>query len=195
MSQPVQATPRPISHTGILRLLAAAGAGAKIELMPEHILAIEAGLLAMAFQQQVKQLVLSGHPVNDQRPAPQPDQGKEKPEPRPSDKAKSRPERGTGAIWTDEEKASLSLRWDRGDSIGQIAEEHQRTAMACFARLRAINAIKPDEITQADESAAHFLIKSLQFVAKTNAADWQPQAAALGWTPEHAAPSRPMGPR
>lgn len=192
MSQSAQTNSRPISHTGILRLLAAAGAGAKIELLPEHISAVEAALQALAFQQQVKQLVLGGQPLS--APA---SPSSDRPEPRPADKgAQKRPANGSGAIWTDEEKAGLSLRWERGESIGQIAEEHKRTAMACFARLGVIDAIKKEDMSTDDESAAHFLIKHNQFVAKTNAAEWQQQAQALGWSAEPSPQSsRPMGPR
>lgn len=195
MSQSAQPNSRPISHTGILRLLAAAGAGAKIELLPEHISAVEAALLALAFQQQVKQLVLGGQPLS--APASPSSPSSDRPESRQIDKgAIKRPANGSGAIWTDEEKAGLSLRWERGESIGQIAEEHKRTAMACFARLGVIDAIKKDDMSTDDEAAAHFLIKNNQFVAKTNAAEWQAQAQALGWSAEQAPQSsRSMGPR
>lgn len=192
MSQSAQTNSRPISHTGILRLLAAAGAGAKIELLPEHISAVEAALQALAFQQQVKQLVLGGQPLS----APS-SPASERQELRQADKVvQKRPANGSGAIWTDEEKAGLSLRWERGESIGQIAEEHKRTAMACFARLSAIDAIKKEDMSIDDEAAAHFLIKHNQFVAKTNAAEWQAQAQSLGWIaePSHQS-SRTMGPR
>jgi hypothetical protein len=183
--------PKPLSPTSILKLLASQGPGQKVELQPEHIAAFDAAIEALRINSQLRQLVAQGAPAERQtsRVARAERDAKE-----PSDKnppssrapTPPRPTSGSGALWTADEEGRLSSRWERGDAIGAIAEAHERSAGACFARLVRCGAIPP----HAHALAAQFLIKQQQPIALDNMEGWLDRAKTFGF--EDPAPAGPM---
>lgn len=201
-------TPKPPSASSMLKLLKAAGAGARFELQPEHISALEAGIAALAFQHEVRQLVHQGQkPHHPQTSPPRSLQDPRldsrsaslhtsrstrldrTPHP-PKPPAPARPTEGSGAIWTDQEESHLRAQWERDDAIGAISEAHKRSPLACLARLIRIGALASSPATD----AAIFLIKKQQLVRLSNASDWETRAASFGFEPHGTLPPHVKNP-
>lgn len=181
---------KPLSPNAILSLLRALSVGDRVELQPEHFAAFDAAIEALAFQRQVRQMLNAPQATHalPRRPAePRKDARDARPmrpttPPTPKTPQPPRPSHGAGAIWTPEEAERLRAQWERGDAIGAIAEQHQRSAAACFARLVRIGAIHES----AAIAAANFLIKSQQLVAKSNIESWQDRAVEMGFVDQPA---------
>lgn len=187
---------KPLSPNAILSLLRALSVGDRVELQPEHFAAFDAAIEALVFQRQVRQMLntpsaaqalpkRAAEPRRDARPSRQPNP------PTPKTPQPPRPSHGAGAIWTPEEAERLRAQWNRGDAIGAISEQHQRSAGACFARLARIGAVE----ASAPIAAANFLIKNQQLVSKSNVDSWQSRALELGFVDQPAPPTGSRGPK
>lgn len=184
----------------MLKLLLAAGPGARIELGPEHLGALRDAIAALDFQRQVRLLALAG-PAPAPAPAPHAHErhavnhhGQNaralRPErmPRPertTSAPDTRPATGAGAVWSSKEEAELKTAWESGEDIYAIATRHGRSPSACFSRLPRLGSV-PD-VSLAD--AARFLIHRREPLSNGGSSEWVARATALGFDPQ-ATPTR-----
>lgn len=204
MSQPTpQQTPAPqgsssgMSPSSILRLLMAAGPGSKITLDETHMKAFERALSALSAQAQIRKILDESRSPSHAPPRPAREPREARPPRDPSDRSGSarsassqppRPSRGAGALWTPEDEAALREGWLKNETIGYLAEQLDRSAGACFARLIKLGAVADGP----EAHAARHLIRAQQPVIASESASWISTAVGFGFSPEKfSAPAAP----